>query len=73
MVADDRLDGGEDLRRAHEGDGDAGAFEDRLDDLAVVEVGDDDAVLHGVAADDTARITSYNVCYTKLLRARNAG
>ena len=54
LVADDRLDGGEQLGRGHEADGDAGAAEDGFDDFAVVEVGDDDAVLDGVAADDAA-------------------
>ena len=54
LVADDGLDGGEQLGRGHESDGDAGAAEDGLDDFAVVEVGNDDAVFYGVAADDAA-------------------
>ena len=54
LVADDGLDGGEQLGRGHEADGDAGAAEDGLDDFAVVVVGDDDAVLDGVAAHDAA-------------------
>ena len=54
LVADDRLDGGEQLGRGHQADRDAGAAEDRFDDFAVVEVGDDHAVLDGVAAHDAA-------------------
>ncbi len=54
LVADDRLDGREQLGRRHYAHWHAGAAEDRLDNLAVVPVGDDDAVLHGVAAHDAA-------------------
>ena len=54
LVANDRLDGGEQLGRGHQAHGHAGAAEDGFDDFAVVEVGDDDAVLDGVAADDAA-------------------
>ena len=55
VVADDGLDGGEQLGGGHEADRHARAAEDRLDDLAVAVVGDDHAVLDGVAADDPAR------------------
>ena len=54
VVADDGLDGREELGGGHDADGDAGTAEDRLDDLAVAVIGDDHAVLHGVAADDAA-------------------
>ena len=54
LIANDRLDGREQLGRCHQADRHAGAAEDRLNDLAVVEVGDDDAVLDGVSAHDAA-------------------
>ena len=54
LVADDRLDRREQLGRGHQAHRHAGAAEDRFDDFAVVEVGDDDAVLDRVAADDAA-------------------
>ena len=41
LVADDRLDGGEQFGGGHHADGHARAAEDRLDDLAVAVVGDD--------------------------------
>ena len=52
LIADDGLDGREQLGSGHETDTHAGAFEDGFDDFAVVVVGDDDAVLDGVSADD---------------------
>ena len=52
VVADDRLDGGEQLGGGHQADRHARPGEDRLDDLAVGQVGHDHAVLDGVAADD---------------------
>ncbi|OQC30369.1 MAG: hypothetical protein BWX70_01215 [Verrucomicrobia bacterium ADurb.Bin070] len=54
VVADDRLDGGEQLGSGHQADRHARPGEDRLDDLAVGQVGHDHAVLDGVAADDAA-------------------
>ena len=54
MVADDRFDRGKELGGGHQTDRHAGAAEDRLDDLAVAEVGDDHAVLDRVAPDDPA-------------------
>ncbi len=42
------------LGGGHDGDGDARAPEDRLDDFAVGVVRNDDAILDGVAADDAA-------------------
>ena len=55
LVADDRLDRAEELRRGHDADRHARPAEHRLDHLGVIEVRDDDAVLHRVPADDPAR------------------
>ena len=55
VVADDRVDGGEHLRRRHQAHGDPGPPEHRVDDLAVRAIRNDDAVADGVAADDPAR------------------
>src|ERR1039458_10102897 len=54
LVADDRLNRREQLGGGHEADRHAGAAKDRFDDFAVVVVGNDDVVLHGVSADDAA-------------------
>ena len=54
MVADDRLDGRQHLRRRHQPHGDPRPAEHGVDDLAVRAVGDEHAVLDRVAADDAA-------------------
>ncbi len=54
LVADDRLDGGEQLGSRHQAHAHASALEDRIEDFAVAVVGNDDAVLDGVAANDAA-------------------
>ncbi len=54
LIADDGFDGREQLGGGHEADRDARAAEDCVDDFAVVEVGNDDAVFDGVSADDAA-------------------
>ena len=54
LITDDRLDGGQQLGRRHQGDRDSRAFENSFDDLAVAVVGNDGAVFDGVSADDAA-------------------
>src|ERR1022692_2095176 len=54
LIADDRLNGGEQLGGGHHADGDARAPEDGFDDLAVAVARHDHAVLDGVAAHDAA-------------------
>ena len=54
LVANDGLDGGKQLGGRHDADGHAGAPEHGLDDLAVVVIGNNDAVLNRVSADDPA-------------------
>jgi len=55
VVANDRLDGRQQLGGCHQADADARVAEDRLDDLAVAVVRNDDAVFDRVAADDAVR------------------
>ena len=54
LVANDRLNRGEQLGCGHQSHRHARAAEDGLDNFAVVEVGNDHAVLHRVSADDAA-------------------
>src|SRR5208283_1518309 len=54
LITDDRLDRGEQLGRGHQANRNAGAAEDRFNDFAVVESGDDDTVLDGVSTHDAA-------------------
>ena len=54
VVADHRLDGREQLGRAHDAHRDARAVEHRADDLGVAVLGHDDAVHDRVPADDAA-------------------
>src|SRR6266568_5082326 len=54
LVANDGLDSREQLGGGHETDGDARTAEHGFDDFAVIEVGNDDAILDGVAPDNAA-------------------